>query len=174
MSRIWKRNKREVTDWEGGVLEKYAAMTQPPHVIVEIGSYRGRSTIFLLRSSTALVYAVDLWLYHPRNKGYRAKETKDHFDRAVLPFRDRVRPLMMDSVQAVRKVDGPIGLLFIDGNHSKHSVMLDCLSWEKKVVGTIIFHDYHMKGVRSGIRNGLSNAWRKERISKRLCIATRK
>jgi predicted O-methyltransferase YrrM len=177
MSSIWPRNRREVTDWEGGVLEKHAAQVEPPYIIVEIGSYRGRSTIFLARSSVVPVVAVDLWHFHPNNDGYRAKETKKHFDHAVAPFGDRIKPMMMSSEIASKRVISPIGLLFIDGDHSRESVMKDCLFWGKKVHkgGTIIFHDYHVKRVRGGVRDAkmVERGWKLERISKRLCVARR-
>jgi predicted O-methyltransferase YrrM len=108
-------------------------------VIVEIGSWKGKSTICLAYGSRAgagvPVYAIDL--HRPRS--FRAFTR--NVERAGVA--ELVRPIRGPSQQAVAEIKEPIELLFVDGAHEEHLVREDFEQWVPKVVegGTVVFHD---------------------------------
>lgn len=119
-------------------------------VIVEIGSFCGKSTIFLASGSKARnnqdkVYAID------PHQGARAIErrfsgpTYKVFlgNLKAAKVRDWVQPIKKFSFEVSKNWKRPIRLLFIDGNHSYTAVRRDILEWEPWVQpdGIIAFHD---------------------------------
>lgn len=146
---------REITDqvdgWlgsrEGPYLYFLAKMGSRLGAVVEIGSWKGKSTIWLAKGCEAVlgakVYSVD-----PHGDGSE-KEFRQNIRMAgVEPF---LVPLVKPSMEAVKRWDQPIGLLWIDGDHSYGSVRSDFFSWEPHVVegGIIALHDtYSWEGVR--------------------------
>ena len=108
-------------------------------VIVEIGSWKGKSTIVLARGSRAgngvPVYAVD------PHADYRFGEFQANVERAGIG--DLVRPIRSFSQAAADDFDEPIELLFVDGSHEEALVREDVEKWLPKVVegGFVAFHD---------------------------------
>lgn len=134
---------------EGKFLYDAAGSGTDRGVIVEIGSFYGRSTIYLASGSKALgkgrIYAID-----PHTGGqvlagefspptYRSFIANLNFARV----RDYVKPIKTFSWKAATEWAKPIQLLFIDGNHSYKSVNKDIQDWEPFVIsnGIIAFHD---------------------------------
>jgi predicted O-methyltransferase YrrM len=131
--------------------EKYLyrlAQTAPGKgAIVEIGSWKGKSTIYLALGSIAAggekVYAVDPHTPLPV-EGYtedtRAEFLQNIRDAQVEP---QVVPLLMTSEEAARNWSRPIRLLWIDGDHRYEQAKQDFLLWEPHVVegGVIAMHD---------------------------------
>ena len=128
-------------------------------VIVEIGSWKGKSTIWLAKGSEAVagqpVYAVDPHTGGAdfETLGYTKinteKEFRDNITRAGVE--DRVIPLVMPSPRASEGWQWPIGFLWIDGDHRYEGVSMDFHSWAPHVVagGIVAFHDtYSWEGVR--------------------------
>ncbi len=117
----------------------------PGHV-VEIGSYKGRSTAALaagcLGRNDRKVFAVD-----PLPPEGQAVFLKNLGDLGLL---DRVNPLFSKSAEAAASWKEPISVLFIDGDHSYESVRQDLEHWRSHVCphGLIIFHDSDLPGVR--------------------------
>jgi MMP 1-O-methyltransferase len=99
--------------------------------IVEIGSWKGRSTVWLAaaaRSVGAVVYAIDRHEASREDPGARTyREFRRNLEAAGLL--DHVRPLVMSSRDAEQVVKGPVGVLFIDGDHSDAGAQEDFTVW---------------------------------------------
>ncbi len=139
-----------LSDAQGCALFRAAAATTGKGLIVEIGSWKGRSTAWLAagaRLAAARVYAVDP---HTGSREDPEAATLAAF-RANLTdagLADVVEPLVMTSAEAARTLDGPVELLFIDGDHSYEGVRLDADLWLPKLVegGIVMFHDVSTTG----------------------------
>lgn len=127
--------------------------------VVEIGSYKGRSTVLLaegLKGNGFQVYAVD---HHKGSIEHQIKgknvSTFQEFKKNIkrMGVDHLVTPMVMTSKEAAKKFDKPIELLFIDGDHSRRSVEQDLKLWFPKVIigGTIALHDNNWKGPRQVI-----------------------
>jgi hypothetical protein len=124
-------------------------------VIVEIGSYRGLSTVALARGSMkgprVPVYAVDPHGFFPSSGALPAKgENFGPSDRAAFcrnvlfaGAAQMIHPIELPSKQAVAGWKQAISLLWIDGCHDYDSVREDFLSWSPFVLsgGWVAFHD---------------------------------
>lgn len=145
---------RTVEGWltyeEGVLLHALAKACPVGSAIVEIGSYKGKSTIWLATGSRAgngcMVSAIDPHTGSIPDK--RRGETvwtldafRENIARAGVP--DLVAEIVATSEQTVRQFRQPIGLIFIDGEHEYPFVRRDCLEWASKVVpgGVIALHD---------------------------------
>jgi predicted O-methyltransferase YrrM len=128
-----------LTDEEGEALYDLARACSGRGVIVEIGSWKGKSTICLglgSRAGASLpVYAVD------PHADYRFGDFKTNVERAGIA--DLVRPIASFSQPAAADFDEPIELLFVDGSHEYDLVLEDFEKWVPKVVedGWVAFHD---------------------------------
>jgi MMP 1-O-methyltransferase len=128
-----------LSDEEGEALYELAQECTGKGVIVEIGSWKGKSTICLALGSRAgnsvRIYAVD------PHADYRHGEFKDNIDRAGIA--DLVTPVQGLSQQVADEFDEPIELLFVDGSHEEADVREDFEKWVPKVVdrGIVAFHD---------------------------------
>lgn len=129
-------------------------------VIVEIGSWKGRSTKALAMASLGVVYAVDNWT------GATKRTEKELAERgADAVYEDflknlhheidakKVIPVRMDSnlarVAIARSMPSEpwADMVFIDGNHSYEAVRQDIEVWLPTVVtgGILCGHDYNAK-----------------------------
>ena len=128
-----------LTDEEGEALYDLARACTGKGVIVEIGSWKGKSTICLglgSRAGSSLpVYAVD------PHADYRFGDFKTNVERAGIA--DLVRPIASLSQPAADDFEEPIELLFVDGSHEYDLVLEDFEKWVPKVVedGWVAFHD---------------------------------
>jgi len=128
--------------------------------IVEIGSYKGRSTIAMAKvSMDKTVYAIDLWDmryydFSPSPKVaergfYLAKTFKEFMYNMQVAGTTNVIPVKGDSHEIGKVWNIPIGLLFIDGDHSYKSVLMDYLLYSKHLIkgGYIAFHDHVLEPI---------------------------
>ena len=128
-----------LSDEEGEALYELAKECTGRGVIVEIGSWKGKSTICLAAGSRAgrgvRIFAVD------PHADYRHGEFKENIDRAGIA--DLVTPVQGLSQAVVDDFDEPIELLFVDGSHEEEDVRVDFETWVPKVVdgGIVAFHD---------------------------------
>jgi len=128
-----------LTDEEGEALYELARACTGRGVIVEIGSWKGKSTVCLGLGSQAgasvPVYAVD------PHADYRFGDFKNNVERAGI--QELVRPVAALSQAAADDFDEPIELLFVDGAHEYDLVLEDFEKWVPKVVddGWVVFHD---------------------------------
>ena len=138
------------TDKEGMLLYNLAKRCTGRGVIVEIGSWKGKSTIWLAQGSKAgkkvKVYAIDPHIGSPPLKPNGEEIwTFDEFKRNITAAGadDIISPIVKTSEEAVREVTEPVELIFIDGDHTYEGVKKDFELWYPKVVpgGFMVFHD---------------------------------
>jgi hypothetical protein len=131
---------------------------------VEIGSYKGRSTIAIglaLRDcGGGLIVSIDP--HAPTGKPSYVVEhgTADTFDDYLANVRRAgidafVRPIRATSAEARPQYDGtPIDVLFIDGSHDLDDVLLDIDTWLPLAADRAIlaFNDPYAAGVNGALR----------------------
>jgi MMP 1-O-methyltransferase len=133
---------------EGELLWNLARNCAGKGVIVEIGSWQGKSTTWLAAGSKegarARVYAIYPHILHPEN----LQIYRENMKRAGVD--DLVEPLVMTSNKAAENFDKPVELIFVDGDHKYEAVKSDFELWFPKVTdgGTIAFHDVNSPGPR--------------------------
>ena len=134
-------------------LHETAAALTPPARIVEIGSFRGRSTIVLARAAPQGAEVIAIDPHAGTDRGPQEIETDaatgeaDHerflanLDRAGV--RERVRHVRAFSQDALREVQGEIDVLFVDGAHRYRPACDDITRWGARVRpnGTMLIHD---------------------------------
>jgi MMP 1-O-methyltransferase len=134
-----------LSDAQGRALFEAAASTTGRGAIVEIGSWKGRSTTWLAigaRLAGQRVYAID---QHRNSREDPTADTlqefRDNLDRAGVA--DVVDPFVMTSEEAATQITGTVELLFIDGDHSDEGARRDAELWLPRLVdgGTVMFHD---------------------------------
>jgi len=128
---------------------------------LEIGSYCGKSTVYLgaaCKNSNRTLFAVDHHRgseEHQLGEEYHDPEIFDTGLQAVDTFRlfrDTLRradlesvvvPLVTSSVVAARDWQTPLGMVFIDGGHSFEAAQSDYDSWVGQIVagGILAIHD---------------------------------
>jgi MMP 1-O-methyltransferase len=146
---------------EGLVLCETAAKYAPVGPILEIGTYCGKSTIYLAagaREHQQTVITVDHhrgseehqpgWEYHDPGL---VEQTTGRID--TLPrlrenlhkagLEDDVVVIVARSQRAAQIWDRPLGMLFIDGGHTEEQAQADYESWARHVAknGALAIHD---------------------------------
>ncbi len=141
-----------LTEREGEFLYSLARNGPGEGVIVEIGSWKGKSTIWLAKgtqhANREQVYAID---HHQGSiehreyfhEGYDSTESEFTHNIQLAGVEKWVVPLVMRSEKALEGWDIPVRFLWIDGDHEYESVKGDFLMWEPHLVdgGIIAFHD---------------------------------
>jgi predicted O-methyltransferase YrrM len=150
-----------LSDAQGCALFRAAAATTGRGLIVEIGSWKGRSTAWLAagaRLAGARVHAIDPHTGSLEDPSARTLEAfRDNLRRAGLET--HVEPLVMTSAEAARVLRGGVELLFIDADHTSDGVRADSALWLPRVIegGTVMFHDVATAGY-SGPRRAFRRA----------------
>lgn len=139
---------------EGRYLYWLAKLGSTMGAVVEIGSWEGKSTIWLAKGSEAAnggkVYAIDPHWNSPEQVFRRNMK--------VAGVDARVVSVAKTSMEAVKEWSRPIGFLWIDGNHSYESVRSDFMGFAPSVVsgGIIALHDtYSFEGVRKFVEEAV-------------------
>ena len=115
--------------------------------IVEIGSWKGKSTIALALGAAKIhqekICAIDPHKILPEEKYFEDTEAEFFANIKHAGIDSQVAPLIMTSEEAARGWTKPIRLLWIDGNHRYESIKLDFALWEPHVVegGILAMHD---------------------------------
>ncbi len=146
---------------EGAALYELACETAAIGPALEIGSYCGKSTLYLAAAAEkhgGLVYAVDHHRgseehqpgeeYHDPEL-YRAEDgvmdTFVEFRRTLrrAGLEDYVVPIVAPSARVARYWNTPLGLVFIDGGHSEEAAQTDYRAWAPRVApgGVLAIHD---------------------------------
>ncbi|HXH55689.1 class I SAM-dependent methyltransferase [Iamia sp.] len=187
-----------LTNGQARLLWESAARVVPGGRIVEIGSFRGRSTVVLGRSADR---SIELVAIDPHAGNDRGPQEIDGFaDEAALDHevfvgnleragvRDRVTHVRAFSDAAHGRVDDPIDLLYIDGAHRYAPARADIRDWGARVTegGTMLIHDsFSSVGVTLAIghelfggsrwryvgRSGSMTEYRRERLSPKARVA---
>jgi predicted O-methyltransferase YrrM len=136
---------------EGLFLYKTAKNCRGRGVIVEIGSWKGKSTTWLAKGSQSgnniKVYAIDPHTGSSENREKLGEVwTYQEFMRNIKKAEvdDIVVSILKTSEEAAREWNGkPIELLWIDGAHEYELVKLDFDLWSPYLVegGIVAFHD---------------------------------
>lgn len=132
---------------EGRLLYRLAFEADPAGQIIEIGSWHGKSTIWLAAGAQAgrgaRVVAIDPHAgTHLRGVG----ETTDGILRANLAragVADQVTIVVATSQEAASEWSAPVSLLWIDGDHEYESVRRDVVLWERHLQpdAVVALHD---------------------------------
>lgn len=147
-------------DREGLQLYEWADQTAPIGPLLEIGSYCGRSTIWLgqaAKAHGAVVFALD---HHRGSEEHQPGES--HHDKALVDttgqfdsfreFRrnvaaagleDTIIPIVASSEIVGRFWQHGLGMVFIDGGHSLDAALTDYRAWAPHVLpgGILAIHD---------------------------------
>jgi predicted O-methyltransferase YrrM len=146
---------------EGTALFETAVAYAPVGPIVEIGTYCGKSTIFLgaaARATGAKVLTVDHhrgseehqegWEYHDASLVDEATgrfDTLPHFRRTITEagLDEEVIALVGRSTDVAAVWGTPLGMVFIDGGHSEEAAQNDYDGWSPHVApgGALVIHD---------------------------------
>jgi predicted O-methyltransferase YrrM len=142
-----------LSDDQARRLWEAATALEPPARIVEIGSFRGRSTIVFAQAAAEGVEVVAIDPHAGTDRGPQEIETSavtgesDHerflanLERAGV--RDRVRHVRSFSQDALDEVHGEVDLLYVDGAHRYRPARDDIVRWGARVRpgGTMLIHD---------------------------------
>lgn len=147
-------------------LADMAAQVPPDRAIVELGTYQGRTALFMAWGARqglgAHVYAIDPWdlpgnrePYNQNRGGALGKHRKAFTDPGTRNwarynvrangYTNQVSLIRNFSVRAAEKWSaGPVGLLFVDGDHRYDAVRADVSAWAAHLApdAVIAFDDY--------------------------------
>ncbi|MCU1360799.1 MAG: hypothetical protein JWN99_2088 [Ilumatobacteraceae bacterium] len=130
-----------------------ASRTRSGQQVVEIGSFRGRSTIVLASAVADGVHviAIDPHAGNDRGpqeiEGFQQQAADDHQvfldNLAAAGVTDRVTHVRAFSDAALAQVNGRVDVLYIDGAHRFAPARADVRDWGARVVpgGTMLIHD---------------------------------
>lgn len=145
-----------LTDREGWLLYQLARRV-PSGCIVEIGSWQGKSTVWIglgnQKGSRRKIFAIDPHTGSSEHqeagkKVWTYQNFMDNIKRANVD--GDITPVVDFSHKARAGFSERIGMLFIDGAHDYDSVKKDYDLWSPLVVdgGFIVFHDTQWEGVK--------------------------
>jgi predicted O-methyltransferase YrrM len=136
---------------EGRCLYRLARKCQGRGVIVEIGSWKGKSTIWLgngsLDGKQVTIHAIDPHTGSPQcvemfGEGvWTFNAFQQNIEQAGV--KDVIEPHIGYSVEVASTFEQPVEMIFIDGLHEWDGVKADFDAWYPKVVegGWMVFHD---------------------------------
>jgi len=115
--------------------------------VVEVGSWKGRSTDALLAGCDGTVWAVDHFKGSKTERDDFHKEaTEKDISKIFLEnvgHHKNLRLLKMDSLDAAKRFkDKSVDMVFIDGGHEYEEIKADIEAWLPKVKKLICGHDY--------------------------------
>lgn len=146
---------------EADALYKAAVEASKRGPILEIGSYCGKSTIYLgtaCKQNESTLFALD---HHRGSEEHQLGEEyhdPDLYDESVglldtfkefrknmraADLEDTVVPIVAPSVAAAKQWATPLAMVFIDGGHSMEAALNDYRSWARHVIpgGILAIHD---------------------------------
>ncbi len=154
---------------QGATLFDAATNCPADGLIVEIGSFRGRSTIVLATAAdpSVRIIAIDPHAGNDRGPqeidGFEDEAADDHSvftaNLAAAGVAQRVQHIREFSDAAIDMVDGDIDVLYIDGAHRYAPALADIRAWGARVGdgGTMLIHDsFSSIGVTMAILRSLA------------------
>jgi predicted O-methyltransferase YrrM len=158
---LLRQTKGFLEDAEGEHLYRLALGAALRGPCLEIGSYCGKSTIWIgtaCRAAGQVLFTVD---HHRGSEEQQPGE--EYFDPALFnpaagridtfpqlraalaaaELEDTVVPIVCRSELAARAWQTPLSLVFIDGGHALDTVAADCRQWSEHLLpgGLLVFHD---------------------------------
>jgi len=142
---------------EGFLLFKIAKSLREDSVIVEIGSFKGKSTCFIaegMGSKKIQFFCIDPWKDGLMQE--KGEEIFSEFSQNTKKYRDRFSVLRGFSHEVIKQWPShrKIDFLWIDGGHSYEDVQRDIHNWTPLVKKNsfICFHDYRdAPGVKKAV-----------------------
>lgn len=143
------------SDWFSGNIPNFEVCTKAAidnKFYVEIGSYEGRSTCWLLQNALAddgAMICIDPWNFKPNQHtdldGQQVFETFLENTGEVFKQGQSLFPVRETSITALPKI-APLtaDFIYVDGSHDPSVALQDgCLAWEiLKIGGVMLFDDY--------------------------------
>ena len=146
---------------EGECLNRIALKASKKGPIVEIGSYCGKSSIYIgeaCKKNNSLLYAIDHHTGSEENQIGWEYHDKELFDsetgkiNTVPEFRKNIRnfdlenfviPIVSDSILVAKFWTINLSMVFIDGGHSEKAAFNDFNNWSEKIMkdGFLAIHD---------------------------------
>ena len=129
-----------IENWKSWLGDFYG---KPGLRFLEIGSYEGRSTIWLLQNiltdTTSTIDCADLFTTLPDLGDYYPR-----FMANTAPWKDRVTAHRGPSFDTLCRLQSEFDMVYVDGWHTAYGTMADAvMSWPRlKVGGVMIFDDY--------------------------------
>lgn len=177
---------------EGRALYELAASLPDGSCVVELGAYKGRSTICLAQSGRRVV-SVDHWAGEPKlpkapgvypdhRDGFYRRQYEENLEaRLGADWRSSVYPYTgetsdADLARAIFTAHGPIGLVFVDADHGLEGVKRDFDTWAPwvPVGGFMAFHDQGWRGPATVIGRALDGGeWESRRLVRDLRVLER-
>ena len=114
-----------------------------PKNILEIGSFRGDSSRFLIEYfGDAQLTCVDTWTGSPELDHLNFKDVEEEFDSFQQKYRSRVQKIKGTSNSFFSHQDAKFDLIYVDGSHFADDVAIDLInSWAVLEVGGIMICD---------------------------------
>ena len=103
------------------------------NTVIEVGSFKGRSTTALLRGCKGIVFTVDPWYRNPDAYREFIYNTEEFIHLVIIK---------MPSLRAATIFTAPVDMVFIDANHEYESIKGDIEAWLPKTKKIICGHDY--------------------------------
>lgn len=154
-----------LTNCEGEFLYYSAKRCQGKGIILEIGSWKGKSTIWLAKGSkdgnSVKIHAIDPHIgSSEHHKMFGKVDTYKEFLSNIKDndVNDIIIPYKETSESVAKEWNGePIEFLWIDGGHEYELVKLDYELWEPFLIegGVIAFHDTYGGGPWRVVRDNL-------------------
>lgn len=145
---------------EGKALYKWARKFSEYGPLLEIGTYCGKSSMFLSEGAQAnnqYVYTIDHHMgseEHQVNEEYFDIEIFDELSKRINSFPlfleninnfgiKNIVPIVNESSLVAESWNSPLAMVFIDGGHSLETAMNDFISWHEKIIsgGALVIHD---------------------------------
>ena len=159
-----------LADDEGRALYEMALAAAKLGPCMEIGSFCGRSTIYLgsaCKKNSSTLFTID------HHRGSEEQQPgQPYFDPELFDSRggnidslpllretlkkagleDNVVPMVTRSVVAARNWATPLGMIFIDGGHSYETALADYRNWSPHLLpgGLLVFHDIYTDPAKGG------------------------
>ena len=147
-----------MTAWQRNIpffqREIQPAIDLNPVEVLEIGSYQGMSTRWmldnLLQHPKSHITCIDIWESSEQHLGADFSQVEAEFDQQVEPHRSKVTKLKGDSWSQLLQLNltgQKFDLIYVDGDHSAQGVLRDLvLAWPLlKVNGIMVCDDYVWK-----------------------------
>ena len=133
-----------------GDLEYLASAASKSPRIAEVGSWRGRSTYVLAKSTPGMVYAIDTWAGSAEHKEELAAKPKDWL---FLDFKNNMsgvdnitvsRTSSLVAASQCFEAGLKLDMIFIDASHDYAGVRADIVAWlpNLREGGIMCGHDY--------------------------------